>query len=258
MKITSIVSSASRTRALSTNRRRWLTISLLGASFAALAALVAANTSWIISADTAVTAGLADTHNGALNRVMHAVTLLGDRIVIGGALALLVLWALRFGRCRTPIAVLVGAFLANPVLEAALKGLVGRERPDLAQLVSGDGPAFPSGHVLATVGFYGILAVIAWRSSTRRSLAVGALVASAVVIALVGFSRIYLGVHWMTDVIGGLLVGTAFVAAAAYFLRDHQLGPTSACPTSSCARSAHSARGTGHPQPVRVPSRRAR
>lgn len=256
MKTTPTVPSGPRTRAPSTNRRRWLAIALLGATFAALAALVAANTSWIIHVDTAVTTELADTHNGALNRVMQAITMLGDRLVIGAALVVLVAWALHTGRCRTPIAVLMGAFLANPVLEAVLKGLVGRERPDLARLVTGDGPAFPSGHVLATVGFYGILAVIAWRSSTRRSLAVSALTASAVIIALVGFSRIYLGVHWMTDVIGGLIVGSAFVAAAAFFLRDHQLGPTSSCPTPACARGAGPS--TGGDQPVRVPSKRAR
>ena len=218
--------------------------------FVALATIVIANPSWLAAVDTAVTTEVAGTHNGTLNRAMRLITLLGNRIVIGALLIGLTAWVLRTGRCRTPVLVLVAAFLVNPILEAALKGLVGRSRPEIAQLVSGDGPAFPSGHVLATVGFYGVLAVIAWRSTARRSLAIGALLSSSVVIALVGFSRIYLGVHWMSDVIGGLLVGSTFVLGAAYFLNDHHFGAGRSC---SAFRHAD-----GQRHLVRVPSSRAR
>jgi undecaprenyl-diphosphatase len=221
------------------------------ALFAALTAVVLANPSWLTSMDTVVTTEVAGTHNGALNRAMQLITLLGDRIVIGSLLVAVSVWAFRTGRCRTPVLVLIGAFLLNPVLEAVLKGLVGRSRPDIARLVTGDGPAFPSGHVLATVGFYGVLAVIAWRSTTRRGFAVGAMLSSALVIALVGFSRIYLGVHWMTDVVGGFLVGGAFVLAVAYFLRDHHFGRSLGCTRQQCKERRES-------QPVRVPSRRER
>ena len=197
---------------------------VLLAVFAALAFLVVLNASWLTRVDLAVTEEISETHNGLLNRVVGAITLLGDRIVIGSVLLAVAIWVWGSGRCRTPVAVLAGAFLVNPIIEASLKGLVGRERPDIARLVTGDGPSFPSGHVLATVGFYGVLGLIAWRSSTKRSLGVGALAASAIVIALVGFSRIYLGVHWMSDVVGGFLVGAVFVLATAWFLRGHHLG----------------------------------
>lgn len=229
----------SRLRDLVARHRMGLTVFAVAAGlFSALAGIVVVEPSWLSSLDTTVTTGIAETHNGALNRVMQVITLLGDRIVIGPMLVAIGVWALRSGRCRTPVTVMVAAFLLNPVLEALLKGLVGRSRPDIARLVAGNGPAFPSGHVLATVGFYGVLAVIAWRSTTRRSFAVGAMASAAVVIALVGFSRIYLGVHWMTDVIGGLLVGGAFVLAAAYFLRDHHFGSNLACRAGHAVRAA--------------------
>lgn len=239
-----------RLRGFSQRHRTGLTIFAVATGlFSTLTGIVLLEPTWLASMDTAVTAQIADTHNGAMNRVMQVITLLGDRIVIGVMLIGITAWALTTGRCRTPVQVLVAAFLLNPVLEALLKGLVGRERPELAQLVSGDGPAFPSGHVLATVGFYGILGLITWRSTTRRGFAVGISLSASLVIALVGFSRIYLGVHWLTDVVGGLLVGAAFVLATAYFLRDHHFGSKSACSTGT---------GCSDRQPVRVPSNRAR
>ncbi len=258
----------SRLDAFSQRHRTGLTIFAVATGlFAALTGIVLFEPGWLSSFDTSVTTQLADGHNAWLNRVMHVITLLGDRIVIGAMLLSIAIWALTTGRCRTPVIVLVSAFLANPILEAALKGLVGRERPDVARLVSGDGPAFPSGHVLATVGFYGVLGIIAWRSTTRRGRAVGISISSAVVIALVGFSRIYLGVHWMTDVVGGLLVGAAFVLATAYFLRDHHFGSRSRCAAESAcvglkddrsSPSRHDRDRATAGQPVRVPSNRAR
>ena len=199
------------------------------ALFAVLTALVLARFSWIVATDHAVATGVTEAHSGTLNTTMRLITLLGNRWIIGSLLLLVAAWVMRSGRCRMPVAVMAGAFVINPVLEALLKGLVGRNRPEIAQLVNGAGPAFPSGHVLATVGFYGILAVFIWRSTSRRSVAVGSLTAAAVVIALVGFSRIYLGVHWLTDVVGGFLVGSVFVLAVALISRGHRLSPRSTC-----------------------------
>ncbi len=93
-----------------------------------------------------------------------------------------------------------------------------------------------------------MLAVVAWRSTTKRSLAVGAMAGAATVIALVGFSRIYLGVHWMSDVVGGYLIGAAFVLGTAYLLRGHHFG----------AKQCDVAAADDIDQPVRVPSSRAR
>lgn len=197
--------------------------------FIALAVLVWANISWLKAADHAVAYGVTETHSEALNVVMRGVTLLGNRWIIGGLLLAVSYWVERTGRCRAPLAVMIGAFLVNPVVEASLKGLVGRDRPDVLRLVNGAGPAFPSGHVLATVGFYGLLAVIVARSTTRRSVAIGSLSGAALVIGLVGFSRVYLGVHWLSDVLGAFLVGAVFVLAVTLLARSHHLGPIDSC-----------------------------
>jgi membrane-associated phospholipid phosphatase len=91
-----------------------------------------------------------------------------------------------------------------------LKLVVGRHRPatDLVhvfQIIKT--PSFPSGHTLHFTVFYGFLIFVVatnYKRSWRRDVL---LVALAVPVALVGLSRIYLGEHWVSDVIGGYLVG---------------------------------------------------
>lgn len=67
------------------------------------------------------------------------------------------------------------------------------------------GFGMPSGHGQAAVVTYGYLAA----KSGRRSL----LWAAVAVIALVAFSRVYLGVHFLSDVVVGLLLGGAVLWA---------------------------------------------
>jgi len=81
-----------------------------------------------------------------------------------------------------------------------LKAVFSRARPG-HMLVTSDLGSFPSGHVAnaATLAF--ALALIA-----RRAWLWIAAVAYAVLMAL---SRTYLGVHWVSDTVGGFLLGAA-------------------------------------------------
>lgn len=88
------------------------------------------------------------------------------------------------------------------------KILVGRERPDNLQ---GDGPfaikgpfhgsSFPSGH---TTAVFSVASVIATQYRDTKWVSF----AAYSVASLVGLSRIYDNKHWLTDVIGGAVVGT--------------------------------------------------
>lgn len=168
----------------------------------------------------------------------------GSRYVIGALLAVLGLWVLVTGRCRRVLAILVGAFVLNPVLETALKELVGRSRPVEFQLAMPAGPSFPSGHVLATVGFYGVLAVVAWKSSLHRPFRVASFGLATSVILGVGFSRVFLGAHWFFDVVGGFLIGTVYVLATAALFGEHSLGSRDPCTAFGTRRYRRPARET--------------
>jgi len=78
--------------------------------------------------------------------------------------------------------------------------------------------SFPSGHTMNALVFYVALALIAWSIAGRRvgllALALAALVAFGV-----GVSRIYLGYHYLTDVVGGILAGLAWLLVAGTALR---------------------------------------
>jgi hypothetical protein len=125
--------------------------------------------------------------------------------------------------------VLVVAVMLNPAIEIGLKELIGRARPDLARLLPGRGPSFPSGHVLASVGFYGLIPFLAWESTARYWIRRVAFFGAFAVIMSVSVSRVYLDVHWASDVVGGLMLGTVIVAASYRALRGHRMHRDPGC-----------------------------
>jgi membrane-associated phospholipid phosphatase len=70
------------------------------------------------------------------------------------------------------------------------------------------------------VVFYVALAVIAWSIYGRR-VGIASMVIASVLAFGIGVSRIYLGFHYLTDVVGGILAGNAWllVVGAAFRVR---------------------------------------
>ncbi len=77
--------------------------------------------------------------------------------------------------------------------------------------------SFPSGHVLGFVAIFGFLWYIGWTQVKPSWHRTALLIAYAALIALVAISRIYLGEHWASDVLGGFLTGSAFLASVILF-----------------------------------------
>lgn len=97
--------------------------------------------------------------------------------------------------------------------------IISRPRPPVEQL----GPAlptssFPSGHVSATIAFYGGLAVLALTRSRAwwRWLVPAAALALVLWVAL---SRLYYGVHYPSDTAGSVLLAVPWLVATWYVLR---------------------------------------
>jgi undecaprenyl-diphosphatase len=107
------------------------------------------------------------------------------------------------------------------VLGAVLKLIFGRNRPDLLDPVAdAPGYSFPSGHALNVALAAGVLVLVLLPAAdrvgdpTRRRLLRWSMwVVAAVITAVTGLCRIALGVHWMSDVLGGWVLGGALVAA---------------------------------------------
>jgi membrane-associated phospholipid phosphatase len=72
--------------------------------------------------------------------------------------------------------------------------------------------SFPSGHVAASLDFWGwLFALGIIMSKGTRPWQKGLLGLPALCVVLIGPSRIYLGDHWSTDVLGGYLFGSGWL-----------------------------------------------
>ncbi len=113
---------------------------------------------------------------------------------------------------RTAAQLVLGA-VGGVSAELGLKQLFGRERPKiLPHLQTVASKSFPSGHAMAASSFWLTLAFVGARPRRLRDHR-GALLATASSIAgLVGLTRVYLGVHWPSDVLGGIALGTAWAS----------------------------------------------
>lgn len=87
------------------------------------------------------------------------------------------------------------------------KLLITRHRPETMLDANAMGWSFPSGHATAAMAVYGFIAyaIARMRPDFRERFEVAYW--AGVMIFLIGFSRIFLGVHYVTDIMGGFLVG---------------------------------------------------
>lgn len=114
---------------------------------------------------------------------------------------------------------LLGLLLISQLTVLLLKTTTAIERP--LTLYSGlHQYSFPSSHSLMAVVVFGFLAVvIAARLPVNwRWLAYSL---SALISTIVAFSRLYLGVHWLSDVVAGMLIGLIWIAIAGIAYRRH-------------------------------------
>lgn len=125
-------------------------------------------------------------------------------------LTAMVCWVVRQ---RYIIIGLLIAVIGSTIFTFVTKMLFQRARPiDILLLESTY--SFPSGHATVTVALYGFLAYIAIRFSERFAVQVRIVMMTILVTVLIGLSRIVLNEHYLSDVLGGYLVGTLWLTVA--------------------------------------------
>ncbi len=122
--------------------------------------------------------------------------------------------------------------IGSSLLNLAIKTAIDRTRPELPDaLVVEPGKSFPSGHTQAAIVGYGVLLLVFLPVIARRYRPWLFAFAMATVV-LIGFSRIALGAHYLSDVIGAALVGSAWLlamtAAFSAWRRERGLPPVTA------------------------------
>jgi membrane-associated phospholipid phosphatase len=192
---------------------------LLGAGWGAGSIIMAAGPRF----DGPIVADLHASAHGAFTAVMRQITFFGSPVWLDIVFALTFAAMLITRRWRWAIFLL----LASPgvvLMHHLIQGWVDRPRPVGHHLSIGTGGSWPSGHATETTGLYGGLVLCALSTHPApawRRLLILVLVA---LLALIGVSRVVLGVHYPSDVVGGWLLGAAWLTA----LRRRLLSPAAA------------------------------
>ena len=155
--------------------------------------------------------------NAAMRDFMRYVSLLGDwplHAAVG-----LILLALAWHRgseewTRVFLAMLLAMLLAG-VADTVIKRTLPRARPSVHSDIRWGGPrfsskyhSFPSGHVGASTGFFGVLLI------ARRRIGL----ACFAIPILIALSRMYLGAHYLSDVVCAAVLGILCARVLAHLL----------------------------------------
>jgi len=191
-------------------RRLLISAAALLAVVAVLGLLVGHEVPQLFEVDRVVGAALR-ANNGDIDvlvlQVLTAPGLTAFRAVI--LIPIAIVLAIR-GRRRMAGFVLLAGSAVGP-LTLLLKEVVGRVRPTTDDpLVMATGLSFPSGHSSGAATLSGILLVVLWPIVARRWRPW--LIGGSILLAMcVAWTRIALGVHYLSDTVGGLALGSAVV-----------------------------------------------
>jgi membrane-associated phospholipid phosphatase len=129
----------------------------------------------------------------------------GAPIMIG--LTSLIFFILRYKKAALYVLFTMLAGLVSIIF----KTIINRPRPSdtLVRIVfKTTQQSFPSGHVLFYVVFFGFLTMLMFQlENIHKAIRIVVGGASLFMIFLIPISRIYLGAHWLSDVLGGFLLG---------------------------------------------------
>ncbi|HEY5881194.1 MAG TPA: phosphatase PAP2 family protein [Nakamurella sp.] len=176
--------------------------------------------------DRHVAQWLVERRTPQLDELSQAGSLLAEtlvKVIVTAVIAVVLLAVLR--SWREPFLVAFALILEASVF-ITVTWLVGRPRPDVPALeeVSVD-TSFPSGHVAAAAA-YAAIAIVIFEHTRRvwiRAVTVAVVIAVPIV---VGLSRMYRGVHYLTDTIGGLVLGAVCVLVVYLIARPGRLRST--------------------------------
>ncbi|HEY2138529.1 MAG TPA: phosphatase PAP2 family protein [Chthoniobacterales bacterium] len=147
-----------------------------------------------------------------LTEIGRATSFFGSVGFVAGA-ALCVALVLLVRKSWYKLFALALAVGGGSLLNILLKHFFHRHRPVLENpLVTLTSFGFPSGHTMGATLFYGVLALFVAQSVRAWRWRAVAYSVACLAVVLIGLSRIYLGAHYLTDVLGAIAVGLAWLA----------------------------------------------
>lgn len=160
----------------------------------------------IVAVDTRLANLLYVYRSSGLVNIFLWITLLGKaKIVLAlAAAASLIAWLWHKRGFILPLWITVaGSGLFSLLGKVAFH----RERPAGIGVYTETSFSFPSGHATVAAAFYGFLVYLLWRQADSWGTRLNILFGGVLLALAIGFSRLYLGVHFLSDVLGGYLLG---------------------------------------------------
>lgn len=161
--------------------------------------------------DDAVLQWIGTVRGGITLDLMIAATVLGDgEVEIPFALATgALLWRLGRPRCAR---IFVFCALSGQILLMLAKQSFQRPRPDIIDRLAGAGwYSYPSGHAMLAPVIWGLGLFLLSQSVRHEGIRRVLLFLAVTIPIAIAVSRVYLGVHFPSDVIAALVLGTGWI-----------------------------------------------
>jgi membrane-associated phospholipid phosphatase len=191
---------------------------------------------WLVDLDERVSRRFIAHRTDPLDTATLIGSWLSETVTKIAVTAVVVLILLRWLHRWYEALVVAVALILEAMVFITTTWIVGRPRPPLPHLdTSPVGSSFPSGHVAAAV-CYAAIAVVAGRNCARRWVVVTLWSVAILTPIIVGLSRMYRGMHFMSDVVAGMILGAVSVVVTLLILTPAE--------RARRARAATSARRT--------------
>jgi len=147
-----------------------------------------------------------------LTKAMWIITSLHASVVVCTVAVLVGLYLWR-RRERYWVAAFWLSVFGGLLLNKILKLVFHRARPHFRDAIQTlTSYSFPSGHTMMAAVLYGVIAAYLFAKTPDWRRRVLIVLSASFLILLVGFSRIYLGAHYLSDVLGALAEGLAWLS----------------------------------------------
>ena len=194
------------------NKKQKITIIVLIALFIILTILVKNNL--LNQFENWMYYGITKNMNTNLTQIVKIITHIGDAVAVIAICLILFIVPKTRNKIAIPVLIVV---VSSALLNIILKNIISRPRPNILRIVEETSFSFPSGHAMTNMTLYMMLILFTLKYISNKTLKYFIVITFTALITLIGISRVYLGVHYITDIIGGWLLGM-FCAILVYAL----------------------------------------
>lgn len=155
---------------------------------------------------------------------VKSIMVLGDFIGLQGYIAICVILAIYFAikKYWKEFSMVLIIFVGQSPLFLGLTSLVARPRPVFSENIGHVYKyfSFPSGHMISSAICFGFLAYFFVPKISSRFWKAAFVLFNVLMVVFVGFSRFFVGAHYLTDVIGGTVVGIIWFCVVVMFFES--------------------------------------